>query len=192
MVVADTTPPGLAPLTAAPAWAAPAAAAPGLCNAYLPDDSTLSRFLWTVDHLAHNGFYIVLDNQFNLDQTVLKDQALWLQRARRPAPQPAPQPASHHERIRAARSSSKTPHRRACCVRGSNGGCIVLGACAGGVILQGRACWFERHEPGLKHGLLSRRRRVAVQLLRGGRRGSKLCMARGPAGGQAARRNAAA
>ena len=84
--MADTTPPGLVPATQAGAWAAPAATAPGLCNAYLPDSSTLARFLWVVDYFARNGFYVVLDNQFNLDQTVLKDQALWLQRARAPPP----------------------------------------------------------------------------------------------------------
>lgn len=80
--MADTTPPGLVPVTQASAWAAPAATAPGLCNAYLPDNSTLARFLWVVNYFAQNGFYIVLDNQFNLDQTVLKDQAQWLQRVR--------------------------------------------------------------------------------------------------------------
>lgn len=80
--MADTTPPGLVPVTQASAWAAPAATAPGLCNAYLPDSTTLARFLWVVDYFARNGFYVVLDNQFNLDQTVLKDQAQWLQRAR--------------------------------------------------------------------------------------------------------------
>ena len=84
VVVADTTPPGLAPVTQATAWAAPAATTPGLCNADLPGNSTLARFLWVVDYFAQNGFYIVLDNQFNLDQTVLKDQAQWLQRARGP------------------------------------------------------------------------------------------------------------
>ncbi len=113
VVVADTTPPGLAPLTAAPAWAAPAAAAPGLCNAYLPDDSTLSRFLWTVDHLAQNGFYIVLDNQFNLDQTVLKDQALWLQRARRPALSPVP----HRAKTGSAQLEWTSSQARMLCMR---------------------------------------------------------------------------
>ena len=92
--MADTTPPGLAPVTQASAWAAPAATAPGLCNAYLPGDTTLARFLWVVNYLAQNGFYVVLDNQFNLDQTALKDPAQWLQRARG-SPSSCVSPAAH-------------------------------------------------------------------------------------------------
>ena len=53
---------------------------PGVCNAYLPEDSTLSRFMWTVNYLAEQGFYLILDNQFNLDQTATQSPQLWLSR----------------------------------------------------------------------------------------------------------------
>ncbi len=55
---------------------------PGVCNAYLPEDSTLNRFMWTVDYFASQGFYIILDNQFNLDQTATQDTQKWLNRVR--------------------------------------------------------------------------------------------------------------
>lgn len=57
---------------------------PGACNAYLPEDSTLNRFMWTVDYFASQGFYIILDNQFNLDQTATQDTQKWLNRVRLP------------------------------------------------------------------------------------------------------------
>ena len=53
---------------------------PGVCNAYLPEDTTLERFLWVVNYFAEQGFYIILDNQFNLDQTATQDTQLWLSR----------------------------------------------------------------------------------------------------------------
>ena len=53
---------------------------PGTCNSYMPQQNTLDRFLWTVDYLARNGLYVMLDNQFNLDQTATQQPALWVQR----------------------------------------------------------------------------------------------------------------
>lgn len=53
---------------------------PGVCNAYLPEDTTLDRFLWVVNYLTQQGFYIILDNQFNLDQTATYNTGLWLSR----------------------------------------------------------------------------------------------------------------
>ncbi len=53
---------------------------PGVCNAYLPEDTTLDRFLWVVNYLTQQGFYIILDNQFNLDQTATSNTGLWLSR----------------------------------------------------------------------------------------------------------------
>jgi hypothetical protein len=64
----------------------------GACNAAVPGPggtaayvnghaaSTLDRFLWTAGYLAGQGFYLMLDNQFNLDTTVLRDPGLWLAR----------------------------------------------------------------------------------------------------------------
>lgn len=53
---------------------------PGVCNAYLPEDTTLDRFMWVVNYFAQQGFYIILDNQFNLDQTATSNTQLWLSR----------------------------------------------------------------------------------------------------------------
>ena len=53
---------------------------PGVCNAYLPEDTTLNRFMWVVNYFAQQGFYIILDNQFNLDQTATQNTQLWLYR----------------------------------------------------------------------------------------------------------------
>lgn len=32
----------------------------GICNSYLPSDSTFNRFMYIVQFLAHNGFYLIL------------------------------------------------------------------------------------------------------------------------------------
>jgi hypothetical protein len=53
---------------------------PGTCNAYLPQDTTLNRFMWVVNYFAQQGFYLILDNQFNLDQTATKNTSQWLSR----------------------------------------------------------------------------------------------------------------
>ena len=58
--------------------AAHARSVPGVCNAYLPEDTTLNRFMWVVNYFAQQGFYIILDNQFNLDQTATQNTQLWL------------------------------------------------------------------------------------------------------------------
>lgn len=67
---------------------------PGVCNAYLPEDTTLDRFLWVVNYLTQQGFYIILDNQFNLDQTATSNTNLWLSRVRSSLCQRKPQAAS--------------------------------------------------------------------------------------------------
>lgn len=43
-----------------PAGALPLNGAAGRCNGYVPNSSTLTRFLWTVGVLARNGFIIVI------------------------------------------------------------------------------------------------------------------------------------
>ena len=55
---------------------------PGVCNSYLPDDTILNRFLFVINFFAQNNFYIILDNQFNLDQTAINNEQQWLQRVR--------------------------------------------------------------------------------------------------------------
>ena len=57
----------------------PAPQTPGVCNDYVPSDTVLNRFAYVVSFLANNGFYVLLDNQFNLDTTVLDDYQQWLQ-----------------------------------------------------------------------------------------------------------------
>ena len=66
---------------------------PGVCNAYLPEDTTLDRFLWVVNYFTQQGFYIILDNQFNLDQTATSNTNLWLGRVRSSLFQSKPQAA---------------------------------------------------------------------------------------------------
>ncbi|KAK9854816.1 hypothetical protein WJX84_001530 [Apatococcus fuscideae] len=50
----------------------------GTCNYYLPDDSVLSRFVYTVRFFAQNGFYVLLDDQSQGDSTVLNDIPTWV------------------------------------------------------------------------------------------------------------------
>jgi hypothetical protein len=52
---------------------------PGICNGYLPEDSTFNRFVYTVQFLARNKFYIMLDNQFNFDTTAITDTKGWVE-----------------------------------------------------------------------------------------------------------------
>ncbi len=47
------------------------------CNAYLPSGSTLQRFLWVVGFYAANGFYVLVDNHWLEDDTVLAGPAAW-------------------------------------------------------------------------------------------------------------------
>jgi hypothetical protein len=43
----------------------------GICNEYLPNNTTLARFLWTINFFTSNGIYAVIDNHFREDQTIL-------------------------------------------------------------------------------------------------------------------------
>lgn len=43
------------------------------CNDYLPSSSTYERFCWVVHFLAHNGFFVLVDNHLREDQTALQD-----------------------------------------------------------------------------------------------------------------------
>lgn len=51
----------------------------GLCNSYVPADSTFNRFIYVVQFLARNGLYVILDNQFNFDTTAITNTPAWLQ-----------------------------------------------------------------------------------------------------------------
>ena len=50
----------------------------GLCSGYLDVGTTFNRLVYVVRLLTHNGFYVLLDNQFNLDTSVLDNQDQWL------------------------------------------------------------------------------------------------------------------
>lgn len=49
-----------------------------MCSDYLDVGTTFNRLVYVVKLLTHNGIYVLLDNQFNLDTTVLDDQSRWL------------------------------------------------------------------------------------------------------------------
>jgi len=49
-----------------------------VCSDYLDVGTTFNRLVYVVKLLTHNGFYVLLDNQFNLDTTVLDNQNQWL------------------------------------------------------------------------------------------------------------------
>lgn len=51
----------------------------GVCNNYLPNSSTLDRFVWTAKFFAKNGFYVLVDNHLREDQTALEDPNKWVQ-----------------------------------------------------------------------------------------------------------------
>lgn len=74
---------GLVPSGAAmpavlPPLSSPAPALNGMCSAYLPSNSTFDRLVYTAQFFAKNGFYVVLDNHINTDDTLLRDRRVWL------------------------------------------------------------------------------------------------------------------
>lgn len=38
----------------------PSGGTAGICNSYVPSDTTFDRFMYIVQFLAHNGFYLLL------------------------------------------------------------------------------------------------------------------------------------
>lgn len=49
-----------------------------MCNGHLPTNSIYTRFLWVIRFLVRNHFYVVLDNQLNIDSTALDDPVRWV------------------------------------------------------------------------------------------------------------------
>ena len=82
MITASTVAPGANPTVSPPAQTYTPPTVPGVCNSYLPEDTILNRFLFVINFFAQNNFYIILDNQFNLDQTAINNEQQWLQRVR--------------------------------------------------------------------------------------------------------------
>lgn len=56
----------------------PPNATPGIANSYLPNDTTLNRFLWVINFFARNGFYVLIDDHTE-DSTVLNGTNQWVQ-----------------------------------------------------------------------------------------------------------------
>ena len=80
-ILSSVTYPGKTDISAnqpVPQRASPAAQTPGVCNDYLPSDTTIDRFVWVVQYFTANGFYVLLDNQLNLDTTVLDNYQQWI------------------------------------------------------------------------------------------------------------------
>ncbi len=48
MIVASTVQPGVNPSGSAPMQTSPPSTVPGVCNSYLPEDTTLNRFMFVV------------------------------------------------------------------------------------------------------------------------------------------------
>lgn len=65
--------------SAIPSMTAPPPRKPGLSNDYLPNDTTMNRFLWVINFFAKNGFYVLIDNHLREDQTVLHNPQQWVQ-----------------------------------------------------------------------------------------------------------------
>ena len=49
-----------------------------MCNGHLPTNSIYTRFLWVIRFLVRNHFYVILDNQLNIDSTALDDPVRWV------------------------------------------------------------------------------------------------------------------
>jgi hypothetical protein len=78
-----TTPPGggggASPPLTLPSLHSPPPRRAGWCNDWVPPfEALLDRFLWVIDFFTANGFYVVLDNQFNYDKSAMEDPGLWV------------------------------------------------------------------------------------------------------------------
>lgn len=50
----------------------------GWCNDALPDTNVYARFLYFVRYLAANGFYVIIDNHFNVDSLAIDQPDTWV------------------------------------------------------------------------------------------------------------------
>lgn len=51
---------------------------PGLCNTYIPNQSTLDRFVWFIKYLSRQGFYVAIVHQANSDMIFKNSPSQWL------------------------------------------------------------------------------------------------------------------
>ena len=70
-VAASVTPSGATAPGTPPALAYEPTRQSGSCNEYLPSDTVFNRYVWVVQFYTRNGFYVLMDNHFREDQTVL-------------------------------------------------------------------------------------------------------------------------
>ncbi|KAK9809361.1 hypothetical protein WJX73_008925 [Symbiochloris irregularis] len=81
-IVENATPPGVTFTnygSVPPIPAPPQGYGNGICNSYLPNDSVYTRFLYVIRYFAKQGFYVILDNQLNLDPTAVQTPSKWVQ-----------------------------------------------------------------------------------------------------------------
>ena len=50
----------------------------GTCNANVPNDSNYHRFLYVVQKMVDEGFYVLIDNHLSLDNTATTNSTLWI------------------------------------------------------------------------------------------------------------------
>jgi hypothetical protein len=79
IVQATTNPSTNASPQSAPPPVSAAPQMPGVCNSYLPNSSTLDRFLYILKFFAKNGIYTLIDNHLNLDPTAIENPTRWAQ-----------------------------------------------------------------------------------------------------------------
>lgn len=84
VVAANTVAPGVRPSKSAPGPRKPPPTISGVCNSYLPADTVINRLLYVVNYLTTNGFYVILDNQFNFDDTIVRNPDQWVQQVSSP------------------------------------------------------------------------------------------------------------
>lgn len=80
VVAASAVAPGNTPRNGAPGPRKPAPQISGVCNSYLPSSSVVERLLYVVNYFTQNGFYVILDNQLNIDSTAVTDINKWVNR----------------------------------------------------------------------------------------------------------------
>lgn len=50
--------------------------AQGICNSAVPNTSNYLRFLYTIQVMVDNGFYVLIDNHLSLDATATTNSTL--------------------------------------------------------------------------------------------------------------------
>lgn len=72
-LLANLTNPSVTPAngTSIPALSYAPTRGNNMCNDYLPNTSTMDRFIWIIDFFARNGFYVLIDDHLREDQTIL-------------------------------------------------------------------------------------------------------------------------